>query len=465
MIHRSGIGCGLALALGLGGAAAAQTLDNSAVVDQDGAENAAVIDQIGLGNSAGTDLLPLSQDGYYNSLTLRQTGTGNTIGTAGVGVLQRSLFGSPDRFNDARITQDGAHNRVDEVVQQTAGPAPGAGNRLVLEQAGGDHNTIRRVDQYQQAGMPGQSADVTMLGFGNHLDLLQQESASDLMAAENTIFALFEGDANGTAALRGHAGETGAIAGTLIQRRGTEDTGANGNQMQLEILGHATAFGILQRGRLNRTGAVIVTGDGNALGLAQDGTENDIVMSLIEGNDNEAGISQLGTNVAELALLGDSDANRVLIEQMGSSDARIAIEGNRNHAVTRQGYAAGLGGTNRAETVITGDDNLADLRQEGRNRFALTIAGSGNNTAGGFSVIAPPGMTAGSFVQEGFGNTATAGILGDANLAAFWQQGLDNAITLSVQGDRNEAILRQIGNGNAAGLIQNGEANVAVIQQ
>ncbi|MBL4918893.1 hypothetical protein [Szabonella alba] len=441
-----------------------QNIENSTVIDQNGADNAAVVDQIGLGNIAGTEDLILFQEGYHNSLVIRQDGNANQIGTTGSGLLQRNSFGRFDSQNRATIRQQGNNNRVDEVVQRVLGPVPTDANSLTIEQNGGDGNVIQRIDQNQQSGMPGQSADVTMTGFGNRIDMLQQESASDLLDESNDVFLLITGDNNGTTALRGYAGFTGAIASTLIQRRGTEDTGANGNLANLEILGNSNAFGILQRGRINRTGAIVITGDGNAIGIEQDGTENDIVLSLVEGNDNEIGLSQLGTNVAILSLQGSSSRNKVLIDQMGTNDALTEIAGDRNVITTRQGLEAGLGGTNQAETRVTGDDNRADLLQSGRNSALILIEGNGNNNTTGFSMDLAD-LAVGSYEQRGFGNSASVAVLGDANMSALLQNGLDNSILLSVQGNENEAVLRQIGNGNAAGLTQNGIANIALIQQ
>lgn len=446
--------------------ALAQNIDNSTVIDQDGADNSAVINQIGFGNTAGTDALILFQEGFNNSLTISQDGNDNSVGAIGSGFLQRNQFGSFTSFNTATVRQEGNNNRVDEVVQRVLGPVPAAANSLRVDQNGGDANVIVRIDQNQQSGTPGQSVDVTMTGFGNRIDMIQQESASDLLNEQNDIFVLLEGDNNGTTALRGFAGSTGAIASTLIQRRGTEDTGANGNQTNLEIIGNSNAFGVLQRGRINRTGAIVITGDGNAIGVEQDGTENDIVLSLIEGNDNEIGIGQLGTNVAVLALRGISNDNQILIDQMGTNDALVEVEGDRNYVVTRQGLTGGLGGTNQADTRVIGDDNRVDLLQEGRNSFALTIEGNGNNNTVGFSsALATTGLAVGSYVQQGFGNSATLTVTGDANLSALLQTGMDNSLLVTIQGDANEALLRQIGNGNTAGLNQNGIANVAMILQ
>ncbi|MFN3721729.1 MAG: hypothetical protein ACK4VZ_01685 [Paracoccaceae bacterium] len=459
---------GIAVALMMSSAslALAQNIDNRTVIDQNGAENDAVIDQIGFGNTAGTEALILFQQGFYNRLTISQNGNSNAVGSVGSGLLQRNDFGTADSFNSAMIRQEGNNNRVDEVVQRVLGPVPSFANRLRVDQGGGDGNVIVRVDQNQQAGAPGQEVGVTMIGFGNRIEMIQQESATDLLNEANDIFVLLEGDNNGTTALRGFAGFTGAVASTLIQRSGTEDTGANGNQINLEVLGNSNAFGVLQRGRINRTGPIVITGDGNAIGIEQDGTENDIILSLIEGNDNEIGLSQLGTNVADLSLRGNSSDNQILIDQYGTNDGTIEAEGDRNIIVIMQGFDAGLGGTNTAKTQVIGDDNRFDVLQSGRNEISMLVEGNGNNNTVAFSApLAMAGLAEGSYVQQGFGNDASVTITGDSNLSALLQSGLNNSILFVVQGSENEAILRQIGNGNAAGLTQNGIANVAVILQ
>lgn len=448
-------------------AAFAQTLDNTARIEQDGVENAAAIDQAGLGNSAGTEDLQMLQNGFGNELTIDQTGRQNRIGTLGTGLVQNNILSGTAGINTADITQDGDLNSVNEVFQQISGAVAGNGNTLVILQDG-DDNTIDLVRQSLEGGVPGQSVRVTIEGDGNRINEISQSGETDLRSEENSIFVLINGSNNGTQALRGVSQLSTITRGRLIQTSGTEDTGANGNVMQLEIQGNDTAFGIVQRGRGNRTGLIAVTGDANAIGIDQDGLDNDLTVGLIAGSDNEIGISQYGTNRAILNLLGNSDRNSVLIDQMGTHDATVIVEGNSNTLAIAQDYLAGLGGTNRAEVTVIGSENAGDIRQEGQdNVLAFTVEGDFNNRIGSsFSAsTASQGLVPGRFVQSGSGNSFDGRLDGDANLAAFLQQGNLNSIFLTVSGTENEAILRQLGNGNSADLSQTGRANVAVVLQ
>ncbi len=450
-----------------GTAAVSQTFDNLARIEQDGIENATVIDQAGLGNSAGTEDLEMLQNGFGNGLTIDQAGRQNRIGTLGSGLVQNNILLGTAGINTAVITQQGDLNSVNEVFQQIDGAVSGRGNTLVISQDG-DDNTIDLVRQELAGGMPGQSVRVTIEGDGNLINEISQSGQTDLRGEENDIFVLIDGSNNGTQALRGVSQLSTISRGRLIQTTGTEDTGANGNIMQLEIQGNDTAFGIVQRGRGNRTGLIAVTGDANAIGIDQDGLDNDLTVGLIAGSDNDIGISQYGTNRAILNLLGNSDRNAVLIDQMGTNDATVQVDGNANTLAIVQDYLGGLGGTNTAEVTVLGSDNAGDIRQEGQdNTLAFTVEGDFNNRLGSsFSAsTASQGMTPGRFVQSGSGNSFDGRLEGDANLAAFLQQGNLNSILLTVSGTENEAILRQLGNGNSADLSQSGRANIAVVLQ
>lgn len=451
--------------------AQALSSDNTTRIEQDGLENSARIDQAGSSNTAGTDADPLLQQGVENGLTIRQTGESNQVGAGPEGLLQENTAPGLPGVNIAWIEQEGGGNRVDGVLQQIEGIVPGDGNRLLVLQndgAGFGFNVIDRVQQILGAGLPGQSAEITMDGTGNRIELIQQDGLSNLRREENSIFASITGTGNGTQDLRGVAQVSGVQASTLVQTGGSEDTLSNGNIMQLEIQANGTAFGILQRGRGNLTGPIVIVGDGNAIGIDQDGTDNELSLGLIEGADNEIGLAQFGTNTAALSLLGESDRNSVRIDQMGSNDATVTVEGDDNVLLTDQGYLAGAGGTNNAELGVTGNDNRAELGQNGDgNTMVLLIEGDfNNNVAGGFtSAIVPSGALPGVYIQAGVLNSAVATVEGDANVSSWFQSGALNTILMTVTGDENEAYLRQIGNGNSAGLNQSGRGNVAVLLQ
>lgn len=451
-----------------GTATLAQSLENVARIEQDGVDNATTINQAGLGNASGTEDLPMLQDGFSNELTIDQSGIGNQIGTRLTGLQQNNILQGPTGINTIDITQDGTENIVFEVFQQIDGVVPANGNRLSVAQSEGDDNRINIVTQSIVAGMPGQSADIVMLGSGNLIDVISQISTSNLLGAENTISVRLDGNNNGTQSLRGVSQLNTITSGRLIQKTGSEDTNANGNIMQLSVQGNDTAFGIVQGGRGNRTGAIIITGDDNSLGIDQDGLDNDLTIGLIAGADNEIGISQYGTNNAFLNLMGNSDGNSVLIDQMGTNDADIVIEGNTNTLNIVQDYLNGTGGKNFAEVTVIGSDNAGAIRQEGQNNsLSFVVDGDLNNRLGSVftAANAPQGLIPGSFVQSGTDNSFVGELDGDSNLAAFLQQGNLNSIILNVSGTENEAILRQLGSGNTADLSQNGRANVAVFLQ
>lgn len=96
---------------------------------------------------------------------------------------------------------------------------------------------------------------------------------------------------NGTVMLSGHALESWATSGALIQTVGEDNMGANGNDTGLKITGDQNRFGIYQGGRQNSVGTIVLEGSGNQMGVRQEGCQNDLTVSIVSGNSNDVGIA------------------------------------------------------------------------------------------------------------------------------------------------------------------------------
>lgn len=440
--------------------------DNLVFIEQDGADNSGRVDQAGARNQLGTQDDPALQSGYYNLLELTQTGSGNQVGMFGDGVDQDGFAATPSVFNRISVTQTGDGHIVGEMRQAAQGGIPDGANRAFLTQQGGDGNVIGTVLQDQADDMPGQVATLIQTGDANLIVRVEQSSLTPANNGENVIRAEFVGTGNGTVALSGWALNSGAESGALIQRIGDDRQGANGNFMDLQVLGDYNRFGIYQGGRLNSVGQLTINGDGNQLGVHQDGLENDLTSSIIQGDGNDIGVEQWGTNTAYLDLPGDSDDNGISIFQSGANDIEVLVDGARNLVIANQDYDGANGGRNSADIDVTGDENRATLQQAGENTATVRLDGDRNNAAG-FSagLNAPAGLEAGLIVQTGRGNSVGVSVTGDRNRIGTAQSGLANLLTAVVSGDDNEAAILQAGNGNSATLRQQGVGNSAVISQ
>lgn len=439
--------------------------DNVAFIDQIGADNTGLITQLGSGNVAGQQTDPILQDGLYNELTLKQTGANNRIGLEGTGVDQIGSSATPTIFNEMIIDQNSDQNVVGSVHQAARGAIPQGANRLSIQQGlagSGARNRITKVLQEQLDGMPGQIATLVQTGDQNTIDLVEQRSLTAAEFEENKITATFTGSYNGRGDFSGPALLSRAFANSLIQRIGYDALGANGNEMNLLVVGDFNRFGIFQGGRHNSVGLVTISGNSNQVGLRQDGLENDIVTSDLRGDSNRIGIGQIGTNRAFLTTVGVSSVNDILGLQEGTNDLQFYVDGDSNNLAVEQGYDGGLGGDNNADVSVTGDLNFLNVAQFGSNLTSVIIEGDLNNEQSAlFGGDAQLGLLVGTLAQTGQGNVITATLIGDQNAIAMQQIGDFNTITATITGDANQAAFIQAGMLNTAWLVQSGNGNVA----
>ena len=437
--------------------------DNVVHIDQDGRDNSGDITQSGVLNQLGTPRDPALQSGFYNLLTLTQRGAGNTVGTEGAGLDQNGQGATPSVFNRIVIDQQTDFNTVGEVQQTALGTLSDGANRLDIVQDDGPQNRIGSVTQVQDGGMPGQTASLVQTGTGNVIERVTQRSLTPANDGENRIRAEFVGIGNGNTALSGFAEASRAPSSALVQTIGDDGLGANGNQIDLLVIGDFNRFGVFQGGRLNSVGQITIEGSQNQIGLRQDGLENDLTVSLIQGDGNDIGLEQWGTNTAYLDMPGSNDDNAVSIFQSGTNDVEIQIDGDRNTVVSMQDYNGANGTGNQAAMTVSGSDNALDLMQLGENLALIEVTGARNNSSNfqGTGL----GLTAGEIRQTGTGNIATAGIEGDENLFAVSQMGAGNLAAILSDGTANEAELLQSGASNSAALRQVGRGNTATISQ
>jgi hypothetical protein len=456
----------LTLLIAFAGKAAFADDNNLVFIDQGGEDNSGQIEQIGEGNQLGTSADSAFQNGYYNLLELTQDGLGNHVGMSGTGLNQEGFGATPSVFNRITITQTGDNHSVGEVLQDARGDIPLGANRIDITQNRGSANEVASVIQEQADDMPGQVATLIQTGNANQISQVRQSSLTPAHNGENSIKAEFIGNRNGRVRLSGWALNSGATSGALIQKAGDDGLGANGNTIDLQVLGSDNRFGLTQGGRLNSVGKITLNGDNNEIGVHQDGFENDLTTSIISGSGNNVGIEQWGTNTAYLDMGGDNNDNGVSIFQSGTNDIHVLVDGHRNLVTASQDYDDATGGHNTANIDVIGSDNIARLDQQGSNEATIFYEGDKNNGTGFSSArLAAAGLMPGDFHQIGQGNDISVNVTGDKNLTAVSQTGTFNLLTAVVSGTLNEAVILQDGAFNSASLRQRGQGNLAMIAQ
>ncbi|MFP4217028.1 MAG: hypothetical protein ACLFVH_13975 [Phycisphaerae bacterium] len=372
-------------------------------------------------------------------------GSRNTSGSAGAAFLAAALLAgtqAPADDNAAWLEQDGTSNSA-EVLQQSGSrneagrddrpmQQSGAGNRLYIEQGGGNGNLVASVLQDSINSDHGNKASVTMTGAGNRLEILSQVTQGSDASGRNTAELVIEGDKSNTSAftagLNDFALDAGAEAGTI--RQGAFDGGPDhGNTLDLRVEGSRTVFGVEQIGTGNIAKPLTITGDDNEFGLVQDGDRNKVVAG-ITGNGNILGVRQLGfENTAEI-FVEDNDNTFGVLQNGAGNLVSLNIDGNNN------GQADG-----------TGDPDAI-------------FAGAALDAAEASSPF-----ERGMVKQIGNSNSVTHRVTGWNNAFGFLQDGSDNEIVGLQDGHTNQAAVVQIGSDNATDFTQIGAFNIVGVVQ
>lgn len=129
--------------------------------------------------------------------------------------------------------------------------------------------------------------------------------------------------------------------------------------------------------------------------------------------------------------------------------------------------------TNSAVLDVIGYGNRLEIQQNVTssplgNSIQVQIHGNLNGGPSGSSFTGAAlrsGLTPGSLVQNGFGNSMSFNVSGSNNLFAAAQYGNSNMITASIAGSGNQSSVVQNGNGNFAGFSQTGFDNTVSITQ
>jgi hypothetical protein len=476
---------------------------NSAHLIQSGESNSAAVTQgPGSHNFAGNDALAVRQSGNRNELTFLQSGSNNAIGAAGTGFLQAS------GRNSATITQTSHGNSIVSVTQTGIDSVTGGDalrrNILTVLQQSGDGNSIATIWQTRSefsSSRAANEASLTQSGASNHIETLLQSGfaqaarltqtgagnvidRAEQRGPRNTITLSLNGDGNGTldfAAANDIAGAWAGLAQGHVYQNNLLLGELAGNLLDLAITGNLNSFGFSQIGGDNVI-AGTVDGDGNQTGVSQIGLSNDASFD-VAGDGNLLFIDQglwafNHGNVADVLIdSAGRHGNQVGIRQGGlSNDARIDILGGGNLVnLTQESLLWG----NATTLSITGDNNLLNARQNGgRNALDITILGNGNNS-GGFTAEKPAFITAslfssplvpGDVIQDGSRNSISYQLgsewqSADNNSFAFAQIGDNNTIIGSTRGSNNEVAILQRGDGNHAYFHQVGVGNIIGVSQ
>jgi len=501
------IGTGISL-LASGGALADSNFLN---IVQDGNTNQGSVVQTGQGNTAGTATLPVHQTGIFDSLTVIQSGDGNTLGLDGQGAVQfgtASTDGSA--ANSATIIQNSNGNRIGELVQSTGAVHASTANTLTVTQDIGNDNVIGSIQQIEASGASGNLATVVQTGAHNWLDQLVQQSTSTeglnriLFKATGNYNGTDLGPATGPGTLAIVARSTGATASRIIQ--GSDLSGGANNDAALIITGLYNEFGIEQLGIDNSVGSTI-TGLGNSFASYQQGEHNQISSGNIAGDGNDMGLRQVGgENAISANLQWSSGYNEVGVGQDGESNtADLVLKGDHGIFGVSQ-----LGRENKATLTSTGNGNIivAIAANDGAltdrgNDLQVSINGDGNNgllggspqsftgpallvadaapAIAGSLLLAPDaglmlgphhdsaGLMPGLLIQWGDGDSMTitvgASRASSNNLFTAAQVGNGNLLTAAIDGNENQLAVLQFGNGNTAASEIDGTHNITAISQ
>lgn len=174
--------------------------------------------------------------------------------------------------------------------------------------------------------------------------------------------------------------------------------------------------------------------------------------SSTSAQENQVYIEQIG------------DANAAMLDQTGAANnAQISQTGNglsfgasqvgaRNQLTVLQlddaaGSATDSGSVN---AVQEGDDNQADISQEGRSEVTLAQIGNTNLVAS---------------VQKGSGHSTSINQEGDTNAVDLTQDGLTHSFTSTQTGNESTITASQTGSLHSAILDQTGSSNTITLTQ
>ena len=488
----------------------AHATSNSVYIGQTGVTNTIDITQAGVSNQVGGEGggLLLNQQGRDNSVSISQTGFANAVATvahvlpvgaiypvAAIGIdqigsrnlmaiVERNLapYGSnaieairqyaADGFasvsNRLSVTQtpDGgadaaAEHYVGEIVQ--INPDAGAAeNDITIVQTGGGAGLGNFVESVRHEGHGNaisisQSATsnaisfVRQIGDGNEQTLSQRDGGGNILWASlqygdrNRLSVTESGNRNHVwSVLQNDAVAPGAGNVATISLSG-DDNGGDGRGGLGRFATVAGEIGavqarVAQLGDGNSLSYTVGGADGapasarNLFGFVEDGMQNAIA-GTVTGIGNEAAVAETG------------DGNDVAFAQSGEGNAlAVRIYGARNHADFEQS-----GSGNVAHVTFGGP-----LGTDGTNRPGLSFS----------AALSAPGLSPGTYRQQGTGNELVLAILsGSSNASATFQAGTGNTIVASVSGAFNQAVVVQRGSGNHAAFSQNGSNNRLIMMQ
>jgi hypothetical protein len=484
-------------------------------VSQHGDDNALSLTQTGRVNNVGVNGHVL-QSGNRNEATITQKGgTGNIHGGGGsVNLIEQTdtVGASTGTTNKLTIRQqaigstqysDGVHYANEYIYSVKQTNKGGALNELTLTQKGIDESANNEIYSAVQSGA-GNTGDVTQSGRTNFLRSLSQTGSGN-----NASIGL-AGTNNGASA-GAHVGTafSSAAASVVGVEQATATQNGSDNTLFYSANGDSNQFGFAQAGVGIATGddndisgttvdnnnqvAVGQWGSNNNTMFSQSGDANDLGVAIY-GDDNGRGgfrtnsaaaglnltngdVTQSGGGNMASVTIGDgttaSSSNNYAAKQTGGNNQltlAMAGGGENNIAVKQNGDDV-------ATVKVTGGRNVIGAQQLGGGTSTLTVTlfGSSNNWAGGFSGdAAGVGLTTpGAIYQNGDGSVITlnvgvdAGNPSNSNLFAFKQTGGDdNVISGTIKGgDGNQVAVLQNGTNNYSSFLQNGSGNNIGVKQ
>lgn len=397
-------------------AAAPAIAQSTSSVIQDGVALNADVEQVGSGNSS---VIRQGDTSFFDPNVFPGTVTTASNSTATIfqdGASLTSFIVQGGDSQTAFVEQAGSGHR--SVIGQGLLGAAGNGNVANVTQGGTAAFSVSTIYQ----GANGNAATLVQTGDGGNSSYIDQGyvGGTELGGDDNLAIVEQNGSSNNSFVVQ-HFGSTGSLNQANVLQVGI------GNFSRIDQTASENTAMVIQQDALGATSMI-----------AQGSTGNLATVTQSDGPGNSSTVSQgsvSGTNI------GGDDSIAVVV-QSGS--------GNQS-AVFQTPIASGL-------------DNRADILQAGTANNQTVFQGAIGNVT---TLVQTGGSDNESYIDQGYVSGTEIG--GDNNRADLEQDGSNNTNSIlqnfNLAGSDNEADVLQVGVGNTSSVNQNGSFNIAGVSQ
>lgn len=410
-----------------------------------------------------------TQTGDKNTSTQTQTGDGNnaTVDQVMHGNANKGIESA--QGHTATQLQEGTDNSA-SLNQEDWGTGSGAFGSTSLQEQYGELNNARAgvrhdnnsTEQYQYG-----YSNASRLGVGGENNVVKTQQGED------------GGNVSGNWTVVEIGGDDNAQAASGFDFLGVKQINGDENEAWIDIIGNQNKASVVQDGSGNNVGlrsmngqGVSIVGDGNEVGVRQIGNENDASVEVYGGSNTsmidqyrneDGGINAVQANEASVIIEG-TDNNSTIDQEGTFNQATHTIQGSAvsgNVAETEQD-----GNNNIAEIAQESDGNVAKQVQDAWNHGVPTVWGKDDNNEADFNE---------SYITQkgGNGNVAETYQFGDQNVANVIQEGAGNSVIAdqgiwdqrptrgkAYHGKKNQLTVRMLGDGNEFDSKQVGSENI-----